>query len=68
MQARHALQAAAKQFGLDGTDKSLEVLFSAFDDYRFAQSVAEEPEIAAGILNELAGETILTIHTAGAAR
>jgi hypothetical protein len=44
MQACHALQAAAKQFGFDGTERSLEALESAFADYRFVESVKESPE------------------------
>jgi hypothetical protein len=44
MQPRHALQAAAKQFGFDGTERSLEALESAFADYRFVESVKESPE------------------------
>lgn len=50
MQARHALQSAALQFGRDGTERSLEDLRDAFQHW-----------LESRVIGDLAGETLFTM-------
>lgn len=75
MQARHALQAAAKQFGFDGTERSLAVLLAAVVTYQqpptwqydagtfkvHGDQPQFESEKYAAEVRELAGETFLSL-------
>lgn len=47
--ARTALQLAAFRFGQGGNDETFAGLLAAFDDYRFVESVIEEPGVVIAV-------------------